>query len=233
MTTATITELAKALAKFHASAPAIIKDSTNPHYRNAYASLAGILDAIRVPLAENGLSVVQLLGQDSISTMLLHTSGEYIETTAPLLMVKQDAQSYGSASSYQRRYSILALLNLSASDDDGQAATAPAQVKATAPRATKVKTPIVVPEGGIHLKAGDSYPPAPAQDNGKESLKALFAKMDEAGIPESKIITFLREKDAITSEVEYLADVKAPILKRLVEKFDENFDAATYQEGQE
>ena len=121
----TITELATALAKFHASVPLIVKNATNPHFRNNYADLGGILDAIRQPLASAGLSVLQLLGDNDITTMLLHTSGEFIQTTAPLIIGRNDMQGYGSACSYQRRYSLTSLLSLQALDDDGNAASKP------------------------------------------------------------------------------------------------------------
>ena len=118
----TITALAKALAKFHSTAPAIHKNAVNPHFKNNFADLGGILAAIRGPLADVGLSVLQLVGEGTLTTVLLHESGEFIESTAPLIVSKNDMQGLGSAVSYQRRYSLQGVLSLSAQDDDGNAA---------------------------------------------------------------------------------------------------------------
>jgi hypothetical protein len=125
-----IAALAKALARFHSNAPAIHKNATNPHFKNQFADLGGILGAVRAPLAEVGLSVLQLVGENTLTTMLLHESGEFIESTAPLIVSKNDMQGLGSAVSYQRRYSLQGVLSLAASDDDGNSACAPAPVKA-------------------------------------------------------------------------------------------------------
>ena len=83
-------ELAKSLAKAQGQIKGAVKDSDNPFFKSKYADLASVWDACRGPLAENGLSVVQLPGQtlilDSgalveVQTMLLHESGEWIGET--------------------------------------------------------------------------------------------------------------------------------------------------------
>jgi hypothetical protein len=129
-----ITALAKALAKFHSNAPSIHKNATNPHFKNSFADLGGILGAVRGPLAEVGLSVLQLVGEGTLTTVLLHESGEFIESTAPLIVSKNDMQGLGSAVSYQRRYSLQGVLSLAASDDDGNSACLPAPVKSAPSR---------------------------------------------------------------------------------------------------
>jgi hypothetical protein len=54
-----IVNLAKALAAVQGNVQPIGKDATNPHFRNKYASLDAIMEAVRPLLAANGLSLVQ------------------------------------------------------------------------------------------------------------------------------------------------------------------------------
>lgn len=136
-----IKEIAIALAKFNAKVQRIEKDSTNPHFKNKYASLDGIMDEVRPMLAEEGLSVLQmpsgLDGKLKLTTMLIHTSGEWIES-APIEMqpAKNDPQGIGSATTYARRYSLCAFLGLSTGDldDDGNSASIAPQSQQSAPR---------------------------------------------------------------------------------------------------
>ena len=80
-----LAELAGALSKAQAMLRGAVKDSTNPHFKSRYADLASCWDACREALAANGLSVVQLPegtgGVVEMTTMLLHTSGQWIACT--------------------------------------------------------------------------------------------------------------------------------------------------------
>lgn len=114
-----IKELATALCKFQGEVEAIKKGSENPFYHSRYADLTAILDTIRKPLSENGLSFVQFpTGQSGLETMLMHTSGEWISATYEMKPVKNDPQGLGSAITYQRRYALGSILGLSTDDDD-------------------------------------------------------------------------------------------------------------------
>jgi hypothetical protein len=138
------TDLAKAQKKIkHAG-----KDANNPHYRNDYASLESVIDATKEALLEHNITVLQGMSEDggSLYTMLLHTSGEFIETDLKLVLSKQDMQGLGSAITYARRYALAAVTNISQVDDDANDASgkpAPRAVsgggkkgKAAAPTAT-------------------------------------------------------------------------------------------------
>jgi hypothetical protein len=87
-----------------------------------YADLAGILDAVMPALLAHGLVIFQCVDAETATlvTRLAHTSGEFIESTYPLKF--ESAQAAGSWLTYARRYSISALLNIAALDDDGAAA---------------------------------------------------------------------------------------------------------------
>lgn len=123
----TISELATALAKAQGQIESASKDKSNPAFKSKYADINSLRDVIRQPLADNDLSVVQLPRMNGhyveVETMLLHKSGEFIaETLRMPLGEKMNAHGVGSALTYCRRYSLSAMLNLAAEDDDGNAA---------------------------------------------------------------------------------------------------------------
>ena len=128
---ATIGELAKALAAAQAELEPAKKDAVNPHFKSRYADLAACWDAVRAPLARHGLAVSQLPSLDGdvvrLTTMLLHTSGEFLGSDAAVRLAKHDAPSVGSALTYLRRYALSAIVGLSTEDDDGAHAMAPQQ----------------------------------------------------------------------------------------------------------
>ena len=116
-------ELFSAYAKAFPEIEGALKDSINPHFKNKYADLSSVTNAIKPALAKYGLSFVQIShiadGGVCVETVILHSSGESLSCGmffAPA--TKQDAQGYGSAFTYARRYSLSALLGLAA-DDDG------------------------------------------------------------------------------------------------------------------
>ncbi|MBS4173508.1 ERF family protein [Bacillus sp. FJAT-49736] len=119
----TIVEIAKALCKFQEECPAPKKTATNPHFKSSYAPLEEIINTARPHLAKNGLSVVQSTSTNGdsigVTTLILHSSGEFIELdTLWLPMGKATAQGAGSSITYARRYGYCAALNIAAEDDD-------------------------------------------------------------------------------------------------------------------
>ena len=125
-----IADLAAALVKAHAEINGVVKSATNPFFKSKYATLDNVVDAVKPPLLKQGIVVVQGV-QDAengvaVETMLLHSSGQWISSTLRLPASKEDAQGYGSAISYGRRYGLMAICGVPAEDDDGNAATATA-----------------------------------------------------------------------------------------------------------
>lgn len=121
-----LNELAKALSAAQGVMEGASKDKTNPHFKSKYADLGSVWTAIREPLAKNGLSVVQLpytdeQGRVYVSTMLMHSSGQWIETSYTLPATKQDAQGFGSAITYMKRYALTGM-GVAPEDDDGEGA---------------------------------------------------------------------------------------------------------------
>lgn len=118
-----ISKIAAALVAFSGEVKSIEKDATNPHFKSAYTTLDHMIDETKPLLNKHGLTVMQFPGGDgekiTIRTMILHSSGEWIESE-PLTLkaVKMDPQGAGSAITYGRRYSYAAALSLSLGDDD-------------------------------------------------------------------------------------------------------------------
>lgn len=120
-----IKNLAIALNEFQGAVETIKKSETNPFFKSKYASLADILNVIRQPLADNGLSFVQFpKGLYGLETMLMHVSGEWVSESYTMEPSKKDPQGAGSVITYQRRYALGAILGLNIDqDDDGNSAS--------------------------------------------------------------------------------------------------------------
>jgi hypothetical protein len=117
-----IGQLAKALSQAQKKFPKIVKDKvvkTNK-YTFTYAELEQIIDKTKDVLAENGLSISQLVGTDTLTTILMHESGEFLMESAEIPRGQYD-QQIGASITYRRRYAQVAILNVSAEDDvDGE-----------------------------------------------------------------------------------------------------------------
>lgn len=133
-----IGEIAGALATAQGKMKNAVKDRTNPHFKNTYATLASVRDAVTPALSENGLSVVQLNEPHEerslvvVVTILMHKSGQWIRSRIAMPATKADAQGIGSALTYARRYALSGILNISSEDDDDgeEAVAAPPQREA-------------------------------------------------------------------------------------------------------
>ena len=139
-----IKNIAIALSKAQGEFDHAKKDVKNDFFKSRYADLASVIDAAKKPLADNGLSVSQVVdlaesGDLVLETILMHISGEFISGRYPIRPVKTDPQSTGSAITYARRYAFSAITGIAADDDDGNAASNQQQAPAraiTPPRET-------------------------------------------------------------------------------------------------
>ena len=123
-TSETIGAIAPALIKAQSQMQGITKEGKNPAFKSKYVTLDSILDTLRPILTSNGLMLTQgstpPWGVESITveSRITHTSGEWIATTVTIPVTKPDAHGLGSALTYGRRYSVSALLAISADEDD-------------------------------------------------------------------------------------------------------------------
>lgn len=126
-----IMNLAAALSKFQEEVRNPSNSATNPQFRSKYAPLDVVINTVKPVLAKNGLSFLQSTGSEgesiSVTTLLIHESGEWIQSdplTLPAYQIKgggakeYNAQGAGSSLTYARRYSLSAMLGLSSEDDD-------------------------------------------------------------------------------------------------------------------
>ena len=146
-------QLATALAKAQAQIQPAVKDRTNPAFRSTYADLASVWDACRVALASNGLSVSQHPGRledgtVTVTTALMHASGQHIISVAAAMPKDGSAQAAGSVVTYLRRYALAAAVGVApGDDDDGNAAgtPAPAPQRQAAPQQAPAPRPQAQP----------------------------------------------------------------------------------------
>jgi hypothetical protein len=120
--------ISAAMSKFQAEVTTAKKTSANPYFSSKYADLAEVWDTIKNPLCKNGLAVIQSPenneGKVIITTLITHTSGQWIKGSLAMQPVKSDPQSYGSCITYGRRYSLGAFLGIATElDDDGNKAS--------------------------------------------------------------------------------------------------------------
>lgn len=128
---AEIKDLACALAKAQGAMENAKKDSENPGFKrdgknSKYADLASVWDAIRKPLAGNGLCVIQsprtVEGGVEIETELLHESGQFMRAILWLPCPTMTVHTVGSTITYGRRYALMSIVGIAPEDDDGNAA---------------------------------------------------------------------------------------------------------------
>lgn len=164
-----ISQLAAALALAQAEIEGASKDRENPHFRSKYADLASCWEACRKPLSKNGLSIVQLPKSEgaavTVTTLLLHKSGEFIGESFTVIAQDGKPQSVGSALTYARRYGLSAVVGIAPEDDDAEAAQGRTQM---APVNTQARQFVETP---AQAKA--------AVGNGFQKAKAKPAPMPE------------------------------------------------------
>jgi hypothetical protein len=112
------------------------KDRGNSHLKSKYATLESFLEAVREPLAAQGVAITQGVSSDAgrvtVTTQLSHSSGEWMRTSLTLPIPDNKAltavQAMGSTITYGRRYTLAAICGLGAEErdeDDGEAERAP------------------------------------------------------------------------------------------------------------
>ena len=138
-----VATLAGAMAKAFAEIEAATKSANNPHFKSKYADLGAVIDAVKPALIKHGLFFTQRSHPAengvSVETVLHHEGGE--ELSLGTLFVpanKQDAQGFGSALTYARRYGLMTAFGVPAEDDDGNAAARSAPNRVAASNGTKM-----------------------------------------------------------------------------------------------
>ena len=176
-----IVKLSTALLKFHGAMGKVGKDSVNPHFKNKYASLSNIIEAVTPHLNASGLTVLQMPSVEGLETVLLHESGEYISSLSAIAApMNANAQQVGSAITYARRYALGAVLSLNIDEDDDANAAS------------------VAPAGRV--KPASDVAPLAAIKSAKSlgELQAVWKSLTQA---EQKLATVTAAKDAKKNEL--------------------------------
>lgn len=211
-----IAAIAAALAKAQGAIEGAVKGNTNPAFRSKYADLGAVWDAIRDPLSGNGLSVLQQLSTEesrvACTTIILHSSGEWIEFAPFVVPVsKADAQGFGSAATYCRRYSLMAAVGIAPIDDDGEsavgrgAAQKPAQASAPA---KKPDAPTISPERAVIVRrVADACIAAHAAGDDWRCYEEASSITD----PEERLVLWghLHDHSKVRSTIKRMAEAEA------------------------
>jgi hypothetical protein len=127
-----INELASALAKAQGELESAGKSSRGHGYN--YSDLATVISTAKPVLSKHGLSITQLVNESdvdkvSVTTILLHSSGQFIASTGtikiPEMRGVNDTQKAGAALSYLRRYSLQSILGMASEDNDASSGELP------------------------------------------------------------------------------------------------------------
>jgi hypothetical protein len=146
--------LASSMAAAFAEIEAATKSATNPHFKSKYADLGAVIDAVKPALIAHGLFFTQRPepSEDGVivETVLHHAGGETISLGKLYVPAnKRDAQGFGSAMTYARRYALQTAFGVPTEDDDGNAATRTTNTTERVPdRPTTGETP---PEKRVKL----------------------------------------------------------------------------------
>jgi hypothetical protein len=116
-----------ALHKAQSTLTGVVKDGKNPAFKSRYATLENVIDAAKPALQSAELAFTQapgalVDGAIEITTMLMHTSGQWLRSTLHVPLSKRDPQGVGSAITYGCRYALMATLGLPPVDDDAESA---------------------------------------------------------------------------------------------------------------
>lgn len=155
-----INELSAALAKAQGQIEGAKKSSSNPFFKSKYADLAECWNTCREALTANEISVIQMPeeinenGRLNITTMLAHSSGQYISSTLTMTVTKLDPQAIGSAITYGRRYALAAMVGLAQEDDDGEKAMARQEKKDKKPVESPINITSVSENGAVRFING-------------------------------------------------------------------------------
>lgn len=186
--------LASALASAFAEIEGATKDKMNPHFKSKYADLSSVIDAIKPALVKHHLFFVQAThetqGGVCVETIVHHESGDCMSFGKLFVPAKNDAQGFGSALTYARRYSLMTAFGVPAEDDDGNAAVRPVAND----RSAAADDPPPADEPAAREKLEGKHP---CKSKLKEALKACHHKVGQAST--------IRELDAIVKE--YAADI--------------------------
>lgn len=162
--------IASAYVAAFAEIEGAVKDAKNPHLKSKYADLPSVIAAIKPALIKHGLAFTQPCEPSpngvTVRTVLHHGTGETLDLGGLFVPAnKQDAQGFGSALTYARRYSLLSAFGVPTEDDDGHSASA---------SMNRAAEPPVTPNANAQMMPDEEY-------------KRLTGKMKAADVSEATL----------------------------------------------
>lgn len=201
--------IAAALVKAQKGYGPALKSSTNPHFRSKYADLSACIEAVIDSLNENGVALMQVTHEHEqgivIETLFIHESGEQMSAGKLFMPAsKLDAQGFGSALSYARRYSLMAACGIAPEDDDANRAVQPPPK----PVAKPVAAPVPVAKPVVEPVPVVEAPQAPAKMQGSAGQWQLKV----AAAPDGDMDSWLQVVSDATSFALEMAQTKDDVL---------------------
>jgi hypothetical protein len=184
------------MALAFAEIEAATKSATNPHFRSKYADLGAVIEAVKPALIAHGLFFTQhpTPSEDGVivETVLHHASGESLSLGSLYVPAnKRDAQGFGSAMTYARRYALQTAFGVPTEDDDGNAAVSTA-------RPSTGETP---PNKRVKLEGMYSSPSAL-----RGALKAIVHEIEGFG-DEDELVTYLETEEVAEAIIQCQRDL--------------------------
>jgi hypothetical protein len=201
-------------------------DTVNPFFKSEYASYQACRVEAQPHLAKAGLAVFHVPcllpdGKPALECFLSHKSGQWMSGIYPLIPVKNDPQSLGSATTYAKRYSFKAMVGIfDKEDDDGNAAS-----QGQPPKGRQSTPPPKAPAGPTKPTPPPAEPRKPGAPTEKQ-LARMFAIAHNIGWTQAGVKVYCQEKFNVTSSKnlsrEQYDDVCEYMLKNPAEKFGDD-----------
>lgn len=195
-----------------------VKTQNSGSYDFSYATFDAIVDAVRKPLAENELSYTQTVEFDNdkprVVTTLMHSSGQWIGSTLPLMVDRPGNQAFGSALTYSKRYALTALLGVAADEDDDANGADGNNIEDKHDRAKPSAAPQVKTAAPAAIPAKPQRTARQWTDDAIKTLKAMKTAQEVAGW-----------QSANTADLDALADKAPAEHARLFDTLNERLDA--------
>lgn len=124
-----------------------VKNAENPYFTSKYADLGAVVDALKEPLKAQGLNYCFGVAKESAESDKWYlntyvTDGKDLALACQFPLTNSTPQQFGACITYAKRYSLCALFNVIAEeDDDGNTASGIKGEKPTLAKKTPTKLP--------------------------------------------------------------------------------------------
>jgi ERF superfamily len=176
-------------------------------YTFRYADLGAVIEATSEALSSEELAHVALIGAGKIRVMLMHSSGEWLESEAPISAPEEvGVQKFGSQVTYLRRYLLAPLIGVaSEDDDDGNTSQGNHFDKTARPASNAAKT------GPAPKQA---VPPAEPPKK-PDTIAELLARLTELKIEGKEVVLEWMSKN-VGHEVKATKELKTEEIEKLL-----------------